>query len=44
MTLCAKIDYIGIVWYVCVRYNLFLSLVISSVIYYGFQYNTNADA
>ena len=55
MTLCAKVDYVGIAWYVYVqttpscleisshilRYRL-ISGSVGSIVYYGFQCNTNA--
>ena len=55
MVLCAKIDYVGIAWYVCIRFaspghpsfepkSLLVRLIsgtVSTVVYYGFQCNTN---
>jgi adiponectin receptor len=54
MVLCAKIDYVGIAWYVCVRLSsgppnveptwLLVRLIsgsVGTVVYYGFQCNTN---
>jgi len=51
MVLCAKIDYVGIAWYVFIRSRLratrcrtrdrLISGSVGTIVYYGFQCNTN---